>query len=50
MSKPNYQTSMQFTAEDFILKEQLRKAGVSIIDTWRCGAQKKLREVLKKKN
>ena len=49
MNKPNYQTSMQFTAEDFLLKEQLRKAGVSIIDTWRKGAQVKIREVLKKK-
>lgn len=49
MSKCNWQTSMQFNEEDFFSKEKLKKAGVSIIDTWRRGADEYLREMLKKK-
>ena len=47
--KPNYQTSMQFSEEDFFNKESLRKNNITIIDTWRRGAEELMREMLKKK-
>jgi len=47
--KPNYQTSLQFTEEDFFNKEKLRKHGVTIIETWRRGADELMNEVLKKR-
>jgi hypothetical protein len=47
MAKPNYQTSLQMNEEDFEIKECLSKAGVSIIDTWRRGAQEIIKEIEK---
>lgn len=39
MARPNYQTSLQMNEEDFEIKEKLVERGISIIDTWRRGAQ-----------
>ena len=39
----------QFTEEDFFNKEKLRKSGVTIIETWRRGAEELTREMLRKK-
>ena len=47
MSKPNYQTSLQFTEADFKLKERLKKAKISIIATWRAGAELKKKSLTK---
>ncbi len=45
MAKPNYQTSLQMNEDDFEIKEKLVAVGISIIDTWRRGAQELLSEV-----
>jgi len=47
--KPNYSTSMQFNDEDFVKRIQLDKNDISIIDTWRRGADEILSELIKKK-
>lgn len=46
--KPNYQTSLQLTEEDFLIKEKLRKNRVTIIETWRRGAKDFLTEIGKR--
>jgi len=43
--KPNYQTSLQLNEKDFEVKEDLSERGISIIDTWRRGAQELIREI-----
>lgn len=48
--KPNYSTSMQFNDEDFAKRVRLDKISVSVIDTWRRGADEILKGLnLKKK-
>ena len=47
--KPNYSTSMQFNDEDFVKRSQLDKAGISIIDTWRRGADEYLEDLRSRK-
>ena len=46
---PSYGTSIQFSEEDFLRKEKLRRANISIIDTWRRGADEELKDLSKKK-
>lgn len=50
MVKPSYQTSLQMNEQDFELKEELVKFGISIIDTWRRGAQELMNEIEQEKN
>lgn len=49
MAKPNYQTSLQMNETDHEVKEELVKCGISIIDTWRRGAQELTREIAQEK-
>lgn len=49
MIKPNYQTSLNFNQKDFDLKEKLKKAGISIKETWKRGAEHFLVDLDKKK-
>ena len=47
--KPNYSTSMQFNDEDFAKRVNLDRIPVSVIDTWRRGADEILDEINSKK-
>ena len=47
--KPSYGTSIQFSEEDFFKKEKLRKAKISIIDTWRRGADEYIMDMVDKR-
>ena len=47
--KPSYGTSIQFSQEDFYKKEKLRKASISIIDTWRRGADEYIMDMVNKR-